>query len=245
VVAGKYTVALVCYSDSDNITSLGQFEGNLWFTDADHWQLTDPETSQTETVTTMVSDPVARVELGQAAKLTATVTPTAAAGTVQFQTLDSSGGLVAFPVKANDTDPSTAVALTAGTATYSSSSLAVGLYPFKATFVPTNVAKYKGSTSDVPVFLAVVPPVSPTPSGGATISGTAASGSTLTCSGSFTGATSTSWAWIRDYETPIDATASTYQVTDADKGHAIRCRALATNAGGTIGRTSSAVQVAA
>jgi len=93
--------------------------------------------------------------------------------------------------------------------------------------------------------VAVVPPPPPTPGGAAVLSGTPSVGSTLTCAATFTGATSTAWVWVRDYDTVLEATGSTYAVVADDKGHTLRCRALAMNAGGTIGRTSTALAVPA
>jgi hypothetical protein len=242
---GRYTLSVVCYSDIDLITSVGRFTRDVYFITPTQWQLGDPATTTTTTTITFTADPPFRQVVGGAVKLTATVTPATAVGQVQFKQVDNSGGRADFPPKAQPSDPSTAVTVQNGTATYSTSTLAVGLYPFAAAFVPTDANKFTASASGAVLQVAVVPPPPPTPGGAATLSGTPSVGSTLTCAATFTGATSTAWAWIRDYDTVLEATGSTYPVVADDKGHALRCRALATNAGGTIGRTSAALAVPA
>ena len=242
---GTYTLAVVCYSDNAQIASIGQFTRDVYFVTATQWQLGDPATTTTATTITISADPAVRQTLGGPVKLTATVTPSTAVGAVQFQQVDNSGGRADFPAKAQASDPSTAVPLQNGTATYTTSTLAVALYPFAAAFVPTDPQKFTTSSTGDVIQVAVVPPLPPTPGGAAVLSGTPSVGSTLTCAATFTAATSTGWAWIRDYDTVLEATGSTYAVVAEDKGHTLRCRALATNAGGTISRTSAALAVPA
>jgi len=92
-----------------------------------------PTPDPTATATTIAATPAATAVEGSNVTFTATVTP-AASGTVQFST---AGGPLGDPVAVAD-----------GTATLSTSSLAVGDYEVTATFTPADSAAYVGSTSD-------------------------------------------------------------------------------------------------
>ncbi len=60
-------------------------------------------------------------------------------------------------------------------------------------------------------------------------------GKELTCApGTFTGATSFAFAWLRNGRRIAGATAATYTLTKRDAGKAIQCRVTATGAGGTV-----------
>ena len=76
------------------------------------------------------------------------------------------------------------------------------------------------------------------------VSGTPASGNTLTCSqGSWTGAVSYAYQWY-DQGTPlIGATSSTFALTDAQKGFVMSCMVTATNALGVTDAPSNEVTV--
>jgi hypothetical protein len=89
----------------------------------------------------------------------------------------------------------------------------------------------------------VAKPLPPLPTKGASMSGTAKVGSTLTCSAAFSDASSTSYRWLRDRVGIAGATAATYRPTIADRGKPLQCQMAATNAGGTTRRTSAAVVV--
>ena len=89
-----------------------------------------------------------------------------------------------------------------------------------------------------------VPAVGPASSSPPAISGTPATGQTLTCDpGTFTGAPAPTLAfeWLRDGTPIAGATGSTYTLTGDDAGHAITCRVTATNPGGSAAATSPAV----
>jgi hypothetical protein len=76
------------------------------------------------------------------------------------------------------------------------------------------------------------------------VSGTPVAGRTLSCArGTWTGSPpiAYSYRWLRDGATISAQTASTYVVKAADAGHSIRCRVIATNAGGQGTATSAAV----
>ena len=233
LVAGRYDVTMSCQTGTIATTQkVGAFSGSIWFTDATHFQSTDPATTQTQTTTAITVVPQYRVDLGAEITLTATVTPATAVGKLQFQE-DQSG---AFATIGSPLD------LTNGTATLKISTLPFGLHQISAVFLPTDDKKFKTSTS--PAFVEVVAKsIPPLPPSAATLTGTAKVGSTLTCAGTFQNATSTSWAWLRNRAPISGATASTYKLVAADKGTAVQCQALATNAGGTTSRTSRAVAV--
>ena len=87
----------------------------------------------TPTTTALAVSPANTAAQFSTVSLTATVSPAAAAGAVQFSD--------------NGTALGSPVAVSGGSATFSSSSLAVGAHSFTATFVPTNSTAYVGSTS--------------------------------------------------------------------------------------------------
>jgi hypothetical protein len=77
-------------------------------------------------------------------------------------------------------------------------------------------------------------------------SGTAAVGSSLSCStGSWNGkpAPTFSYRWLRDGSAIAGATTSSYTVQTADEGHALSCVVTASNEAGSASSTSNAVQV--
>lgn len=101
---------------------------------ANTWSVVYAESPQVATTTTLAISPPSKASYGSTVDLTATVSPSSAAGSVQF--LDGTTGLVT-------------VAVAAGTASFSTSALAGGSHTLSATFVPTDSASYSGSTSSV------------------------------------------------------------------------------------------------
>ncbi|HEX8120113.1 MAG TPA: hypothetical protein VF549_02500 [Solirubrobacteraceae bacterium] len=88
-------------------------------------------------------------------------------------------------------------------------------------------------------------PPAPT-AGQPTITGTPASGQTLTCNtGTWTDVTEFTFQWLRDGTAIGGATQQTYGVVDADRGHALTCRVTGSNAAGSAEATSAAVNVPA
>jgi hypothetical protein len=76
----------------------------------------------------------------------------------------------------------------------------------------------------------------------AAITGTPKVGLTLTCSATFTGADSTSYAWFSN-DVSIGVTASTYKPVAGDVGKAVKCTATGTNTSGSTPSTSPTVTV--
>lgn len=99
------------------------------------------------TTTTLVVTPAGPVVLGSSVSLKAAIAPTAAAGTVQlFDGATAIGG---------------PVTVAAGSATYSTTTLAVGSHALSATFTP-GTATYLGSTSAAKTLVVNPPPVATT-----------------------------------------------------------------------------------
>ena len=80
-----------------------------------------------------------------------------------------------------------------------------------------------------------------------TISGTPASGHTLTCNTGpgWSDVSEFAFQWLRDGSAIGGATQQTYGVVDADRGHALSCRVTGSNAAGSAQATSAAVNVPA
>ncbi len=232
IIPGRYDVVLTCSTGSFGQTPLGTFSGAIFFTDATHYQTSDPNAAGTDTTTTIAASPDDRADLGQEVALTAQLAPASAVGTVQFtETIGENVVNVGAPV-----------AVVGGKAVLTRSTHSFGLHLFSAAFVPTDAQKFKASASDDLVYV-VAKPVPPLPPARATLSGRASVGRTLTCSAAFANATSTSASWLRDGGTISGAAGRTYRVVAADKGHQLACRIDATNAGGTTHRISAYVRV--
>ena len=102
----------------------------------------------------------------------------------------------------------------------------------------TNIAAQTVATSAavVPPRPAVVAPADPpVNTARPSVTGTSRTGQTLTCApGTFTGATSFAFAWLRNGAAIAGANAATYTLTQADAGTAIQCSVTATGAGGSV-----------
>ncbi|MEW2397002.1 Ig-like domain repeat protein [Streptomyces sp. NPDC046862] len=221
---GRYDFTLTCRGAFGS-TAYGDFTAPIWFTSNTAYQNSAPPTA---TTTTFAASPASPVVQGTSVKLTATVAPATAAGTVRF--LDGAGQL------------GSPVAVSGGTATLTTSTLAVGTHTLKAAFTPSDAAAYGASVSaPLSYTVKIKPPAVVTP---AKVTGTVRVGSKVTCSVSFSGATSVSYAWLRDGTVISGATGSTRTLVAADYPHKTACRAKATNSTGSTTSTSAAVTVA-
>lgn len=123
-------------------TSAKGMAGNTTYDSADievdntnsTWTVVYSQGLQATTTTSLTLSPASAAYHGATVKLTAKLTPSAAAGSVQF--LDGSKVLKT-------------VAASAGEATYSTDSLADGVHKLSAAFVPTNTADFAASASSV------------------------------------------------------------------------------------------------
>ena len=144
----------------------------FWSTDimfdrtANTWQQVYPAVATTTaTTTTLTTSPASPQAPGTNVTLTASVSPSAAAGSVQF--------------KDGTTNLGAPVAVSGGTATYSTTALAQGSHSLTATFIPTDPTAFSASTSAAKSYLIATVPGAPTnvraiPSNGyATVSWTA------------------------------------------------------------------------
>ncbi|MEU8619750.1 Ig-like domain repeat protein [Streptomyces sp. NPDC048623] len=127
---GRYDFTVICRT-AFNGTSLGDFTGAIWFTSNTTYQANDPAV-KTDTTTSLAVTPAGPAQAGSPVTLTATVTPSGAAGTVQF--------------KDGSADFGTPVTVNGGTATLTTSNLTAGTHALTAVFTPDS-ASYNGSTS--------------------------------------------------------------------------------------------------
>jgi hypothetical protein len=126
---------------------------NFWATDiyydatAGTWQQVFPAAAQA-TTTTLAASPQGGAAPNATVTLTATMTPSAAAGTVQF--LDGA------------TDIGTPVAVTNGVASTTTSWASNGTHQLSAVFTPTDTSSYTGSTSSTVNYVTANVPGAPT-----------------------------------------------------------------------------------
>ncbi|MFG2956228.1 hypothetical protein ACGF5O_21205 [Streptomyces sp. NPDC048291] len=79
----------------------------------------------------------------------------------------------------------------------------------------------------------------------ATLTGTARTGSKLTCSATWSGYNATAaWSWLRDGKAVSGATGTTRTLTADDYAHKIACKVTVSNGAGSVGSTAPAVTVA-
>ncbi|MGW7523306.1 Ig-like domain repeat protein [Streptomyces sp. NPDC054783] len=132
-LSGRYDFTVTCRT-AFNGTSLGDFPASVWFTSNTAYQNTDPA-AKTPTTTSVAVSPASPATAGTNVTLTATVAPASAAGTVQFR--DNGTALGA---------PAT---VTGGTATFSTTALAVGTHSLTADFTPTDTTSAASSSTAV------------------------------------------------------------------------------------------------
>jgi hypothetical protein len=226
---GRYDISLYCI-DATGWDYSGEFTGSVWFTTTDSWESTDPSTQAAVTSTVLATNPLYRVDLPNAVTLTAVVSPENVSGTVQFME-----ELAGVPTPLGNPVPTT------GGVAEMRVELPFGMYYFTAEFTPADPNRATSSVSSRVIYV-VGKPEPPRRGNPATISGTARVGSTLTCSASFDGASSTTYSWLRDGKLISGATAQTWPVVAADAGHALSCRVAASNLGGTTTSTSATVK---
>lgn len=141
----QYTIDVQCVPLFGTTVDL-DFSTNIWFTSETAWTTANPNTPATPTTTTLAASPASPATVGGSVTLTATVSPTAAAGTVSFN--DGATVLGTAPV-AN------------GTATLSTSALGIGTHSITAAFAPTDPTAFAASSSAALSY--VVNPAAATP----------------------------------------------------------------------------------
>jgi hypothetical protein len=140
-LSGKYVFTMVC-KNAFGTATFGSYTGAIWFTTPTTYQSTDPSgPTVTATTTTLAVTPSGSAASGSQVTLTAQVSPTAA-GTVQF--------------KDGTTAIGAPVAVNGGTATLTTSALAVGAHQLSAAFTSTDAA-FGSSTSTATAYTVSAP----------------------------------------------------------------------------------------
>ncbi|HEX6360858.1 Ig-like domain-containing protein [Actinophytocola sp.] len=145
LVVGEYPVIARCVDEFSGDVK-GTFTASLYFTSPTAYQTTDPNAPVTTSTALSVS-PSAPVSQGTPVTLTATVTPSSAAGTVQF--------------KNGTTNVGSPVAVSGGTASLTTSALPVGANSLTAVFTGSS-ANISGSTSPAVSYQVTAPVATPT-----------------------------------------------------------------------------------
>lgn len=223
---GRYDFTLTCRS-AFGAATFGDFTAPIWFTSNTSYQSTEP-VHTVATTTALAVSPAGSATQGTSVKLTATLAPAAAAGAVQF--MDGTKALGG------------PVAVAAGSASLTTSSLATGSHSLTAHFTPTDPTAFGPSASTAVAYTVKVP--KPAVVSAPKVTGTVRVGATVSCAVSFSGATSQVYSWQLDGATVRGATGRTYLLPDADYQHKIACRGVAGNSSGSTGATSPAVTVA-
>ena len=233
IVPGLYLIAATCRISTIDQTATGFFVGQIWFYDDTNWLNQDPAIVGIPTIVSLQITPANRADIAAKVTLVATISPADAPGKIDFvATADGAD---------NDIG---SIDLKGGTATVTTTKLTGGLYYVTASYVPDpNKKKTHNESTSPEIVYAITKAEPPRPLGPATVAGTARVGSTLTCRSSFRNATKTTYVWFRDGAAIGGATKATYKAVAADAARGLACRALATNAGGTVYRTSEPVRV--
>jgi hypothetical protein len=179
----------------------------------------------TSSTTTLAASPSTQAYVGQSVTLTATVSPSGAAGSVQF--------------KDGATDIGSPVAVSSGQAVHPALLPDAGTHSYSAAFVPTDATAYSASASSTMSYKVI-----PAPSWKPVIYGTVRVGSTPACVAGFNDATSVTYAWYHNGTAISGATASTYKIAEGYYAQALTCRVTATNPAGSTSALSSPVTIA-
>jgi hypothetical protein len=141
---GKYTFDILCVNNFGP-TVYDDFQGSIWFTSTTLWQDTDPSAA-TPTSIGLTANPPSPSTAGTPVTFTAALTPSNAAGSVQFT---DNGAPTGAPV-----------AVAGGTAAYTTPSLTAGSHSIGATFTPA--AGFLGSTAGAITYVVNPGAVTPT-----------------------------------------------------------------------------------
>jgi hypothetical protein len=132
IVPGTYTFTIKCQNRFGTV-QYGTYNAPMYFTDPTHFQSNDPQQVAQATTTVVTASLASPQSAGTAVTFTASVTPSAATGTVQFK--DGSSNL------------GSPVSVAGGHAVSAPIAPAVGTHPITAVFTPTSSGAYTASTS--------------------------------------------------------------------------------------------------
>ena len=216
--SGQYVARILCTDDTGS-ADLGTFDATLAATTTSGaynatWA---PVSNATATTTKLAASPLDPVAQGTTSTLTATVTPTAAAGKVQF--------------KNGTADLGTPVTVSGGQAQYAGK-LPAGSRSLTAVFTPTDSAAYASSTSSALTYV-----VAGTPA----ITGTVQVGKSVTCTLPAGGTQTFVW---KLGGTATTTTTKTVTVPATWASKSLTCAATATRSGRSVTVTSPAKTVA-
>lgn len=220
--SGHYVINLRC-QNSNGSTIFGDFLAtiNLVPTGTNfegNYTYVPPTPNGVATTTTLVPAPVSPIKAGSTVSLTATISESAAAGSVQFK----DGG----------TNLGAPVDVSGGAATKPGVSLAAGSHNLTAVFTSSDTEAFLSSTSAVTTYVVAGVP---------TITGTTAVGKTVTCTTS-AGGTQT-FAWLVNGVASSTTTKSVL-VPAAWYAKSVTCRATFTHGAANVVQTSAAKKIA-
>lgn len=240
IVPGRYDISLICQNRLGT-TVFGTFTSPMFFTDATQYQSTDPATSSSQTSTSLAVTPDARQDEGKPVTLTAAVTPSAAAGSVQFKDT----------VNESTTDVGAPVPVSGGSASTTLTTFAFGPHTFTAVFVPSSKS-FEASTSNAVDYAITHPSPTGAPTSTTTLTATpgtgAASGKKVTLNASVSPTDAGGTVQFKDGSTdlgkPVKLTngAATTDLTDLKDGsHTFTAVFVPTDTTVLAGSTSSAL----
>lgn len=212
-----YGLTIICQS-GDGSTVFGTLDATVHLTpNADGFKVAQASQAAATTTTLAVS-PASPVSSDTTTTLTATITPSTAAGTVQF--------------KRGTTNLGAPVAVRNGTASFAIK-IAAGRSDVSAAFVPTNPNLDAPSTSAAQPYTVLDAP---------TLTGTPAVDATLTCASAAVG--DRAYAWLVDGTPASGVTTASVRPPASWVGRPVRCQVTTSADGGSVRLQSDSVTIA-
>jgi hypothetical protein len=225
--SGVYNLNLRC-QNSNGGTVYGDFLGAINLVDTatafeGNYTFVPPTPDGVATTTALAPNPASPILAGATTDLTATVSQSAATGTVQF--------------KDGATNLGAAVPTVSGVATKAAVALAAGSHNLTAVFTSSDQNAFLSSTSPVTTFVVAGP---------ASVIGTKKVGSTITCSSASTPGATKAYVWYRG-TTMSSITTSTLKLPASWYNYTVKCAVKTTHNAVTVTQTSptSTTKVAA
>lgn len=225
-LGGKYDFTIQCKNAFSG--TFGTFTGSIWFTSNTAYQSTDP--AGTPTSTSLGAAPASPQNQGTSVTFTATVSPAAATGSVQFK--DGANNL------------GSAAAVSGGTASISTSALSAGTHSITAAF--TGTGGYQNSTSSALSYTinAVVTPTTTSLGAPATAAQFSPVLFTATVSPSASGSVAFKEGATTLGTSPVSSGTSTFSTSSLSVGsHSVTATFTPTDPASFSGSTSAPVSV--